>query len=289
MNSFQKGVFLVLVSALAFSFLPIFTTYAYKSGLSISTLLLIRFFSSSTLFFLYSIKNKENIKLDKKSLLSLFLLGAVGYNLQSRFYLSSLKYVSPSLAALFLYTYPVIVSILSFITEKEKISNKAILSMLLSFSGLFLVLGSSFESIDIRGIIFASAASFVYSLYIIAGNKAIKVASPIVASAYIAFFSALGTFVIGFASKDLNLNFSISSLFPIIGIVLISTVIAMMSFFKGMEILGPTKTSVISLMEAVFTVMLSSLILKEHLTPIQFIGGFAVLLGAYIIIKSHKS
>ncbi|MBN2286249.1 MAG: EamA family transporter [Tissierellales bacterium] len=289
MNCFYKGVFLILLSALGFSFLPIFATYAYSGGISVSTLLFIRFLASSLLFFSYAYKKSEKIKLDKGSLLPLFLLGAIGYNLQSRFYLSSLKYVTPSLAALFLYTYPVTVSLLSYLFEKEKITKKSFLSMGLSFLGLFLILGHSAGTINMKGVLFALSASLVYSIYIITSNRIVKITSPLITSAYIALFSAFGTFIIGIFSRDISFAFSSKSVLPVAGIVLVSTVLAMLTFFAGMEILGPTKSSVISLMEAVFTVILSSVILHDYLTFVQLIGGIAVLSGAYIIIRSKAS
>ena len=286
MNNYLKGVLLVLTSALAFSFLPIFIVFAYDGGADASTLLLIRFTLASIIFFSYLKIKGYDIRLDKKTLFKFFLLGVFGYTLQSRFFFMSLQYVTPAIASMFLYTYPVLVSVITYFIDKEKPSLRLVASIIISSLGLVLVMGTSMGSVDIRGIGFALLASLVYSLYIVASNILIKRVPAIIASAYIVLFSSLGTLVIGSASGGFGLDFTPSTWIWIVGIAIICSVVAMLTFFKGMEYIGPTKTSIISLTEAVFTVMLSAVILNQYLTLWQLVGGAGVLLGAYLVAKA---
>ena len=286
MNNYLKGVLLVLTSALAFSFLPIFIVFAYDGGAGASTLLLIRFTLASIVFFSYLKIKGYDIKLDNNTLFKFFLLGVFGYTLQSRFFFMSLQYVTPAIASMFLYTYPVLVSVITYFIDKEKPSLRLVISIVISSLGLVLVMGTSMGSVDIRGIGFALLASLVYSLYIVASNILIKRVPAIIASAYIVLFSSLGTLVIGSASGGFGLDFTPSTWIWIVGIAIICSVVAMLTFFKGMEYIGPTKTSIISLTEAVFTVMLSAVILNQYLTLWQLVGGAGVLLGAYLVAKA---
>ncbi len=286
MNNYLKGVLLVLTSALAFSFLPIFIVFAYDGGADASTLLLIRFTLASIIFFSYLKIKGYDIRLDKKTLFKFLLLGVFGYTLQSRFFFMSLQYVTPAIASMFLYTYPVLVSVITYFIDKEKPSLRLVASIIISSLGLVLVMGTSMGSVDIRGIGFALLASLVYSLYIVASNILIKRVPAIIASAYIVLFSSLGTLVIGSASGGFSLDFTPSTWIWIAGIAIICSVVAMLTFFKGMEYIGPTKTSIISLTEAVFTVLLSAVILNQYLTLWQLVGGAGVLLGAYLVAKA---
>jgi drug/metabolite transporter (DMT)-like permease len=286
MSNYSKGIILVLLSTISFGLMPVFVVFAYASGIETSTLLLLRFIFSTIFFFFYVIKKYKRIEIDRKALFSFFILGGICYTMQSRFYFSSLRYISPALATLFLYTYPALVSIFSAVLDKERLTGKVILSLLISLSGILLIVGTSWGKINIIGILFASGASFVYSFYIVYSNRVIKKTPAIVASAYIALFSAIGTFVLGSLTGGFNFSFSASAWLPIAGLALVSTVIAMSAFLKGMEYLGPTKTSIISLTESVFTVLFSVIFLKDFLTLYQIMGGVAVLIGAYIIIRS---
>ncbi|MBS4026221.1 MAG: EamA family transporter [Clostridia bacterium] len=287
MTRITKGIVLVLLSALSFSFMPIFIVFAYRDGADTSTVLLIRFVSSTIMFFTYLKIKNISVKIPKHAIISFVILGGFGYTIQSRFYFSALHYISPAMATMFLYTYPIIVGILSYVVDKEKPTFKLVIATFISIMGLVLILGSSLGKVNIIGILFASGASLVYSLYIVYSNRVIKKTPPIVSCAYIALFSSFGTLAMGTATGGFNFNLTIIAWISIFGIALFSTVIAMTTFFQGMEYIGPTRTSIISLMEAVFTVILSLLILKEGLSPIQLLGGVGVLVGAYLVAKSN--
>lgn len=286
MNNYLKGVLLVLASALAFSFLPIFIVFAYAGGADASTLLLIRFTLATIVFFSFLRVKGYSIKLDRSTLFNFFLLGVFGYTLQSRFFFMALQYITPAVASMFLYTYPVLVSVITYFVDKEKPSLRLAASIVIASLGLVLVMGTSMGSVDIRGAVYALLASLVYSFYIVASNKLIKRVPAVTASAYIVLFSALGTLLIGGLSGGFSLDFEPYTWLWIISIALVCSVIAMITFFKGMEYIGPTKASIISLTEAVYTVVFSAVMLQQYLTVWQLLGGAGVLFGAYLVAKA---
>lgn len=288
MNNFFKGALLSLISAFGFALLPIFALFAYQGHINVTTLLFIRFFFGALLFFSYVFIKYQKVTVQLKDLFYLFVLGGICYNLQSQFYFSAVKYISPSLAALLLYTYPMTVTILTFFIDKEKITKAVGASVGLSFIGLILILGMSLGKVRGLGILLALGAALVYSVYIIIGNRVVRRMPPLVMSAFIAAFSAIGQLVFGVLSGELNFNFASSIWLPVIGLILFSTVIAMLFFFKGMELIGPAKASIISMMEPVFTVVLSTIILKDHLTLLQLTGGVLVLAGAGWVVWSRE-
>lgn len=288
MSNSKKGALILLLSALGFSFLPIFTLYAYRGKINVTTLLLIRFSIATLILFIYVFKKYKKLNICKKDLLYLFILGAVCYNLQARFYLSSVKYISASLAALFLYTFPIIVTLASFFIFKEKITKKIGASICISFIGLVMILGTSIGKINGTGVLLAIGAAFVYSIYILLGNRLLKKIPPLITSAFVILFSTFGVLVLSVVSEPINFNFDKRALLPILGIILFSTVLAVLTFFRGMELVGPAKASTISMLEPVFTVIFSSLLLHEHMTILQLIGGIVVLGGALCSIRSKK-
>jgi drug/metabolite transporter (DMT)-like permease len=288
MNNFYKGAFILVLSALGFSLLPIFALYAYKGNINITTLLVFRFSLAAVIFFIYVFIKYKKLNINKKDILFLFILGGICYNLQARFYFTSVKYISASLAALFLYTFPVMVTILSFIIEKEKITKKLGVSICISFIGLIMILGTSIGKINGFGILMGLGAAFVYSIYIMIGNRMLKKIPPLITSAFVALFSSVTVLSTGLVMKDISFNFEKEVWFPILGLVLFSTVLAILTFFKGMELLGPTKASIISMLEPVFTVIFSAILLYEHMTVLQLIGGTAVLAGALSAVWSKN-
>ncbi len=264
--------------------MPIFALYAYRGGINIPTLLFIRFILAAIFFFIYIFATRTKINVNWRQLAALFIMGGVFYTLQSTLYFTSLKYISPSLTALLLYTYPIIVPLLSYFIVKEKLTKRHFLAMLFTFGGLVLVLGMPSGEINGLGVLMAFGAALVYSCYIILGNKLLQKIPSIVTSAFVTLFAAGSFLTIGSITGSFQFNFGMGTWLPILGIVLFSTMIAILTFFKGMEYTGPTAACIISTFEPLLTIGLSWLFLQEKLTIFQLIGGLAVISGAIIVV-----
>lgn len=264
--------------------MPIFALYAYQGEVNVSTLLLLRFSLAAIIFFTYLKISRVKARITKSQLLSLFLLGGVLYTLQSSFYFSSLQYIPASLTALLLYTYPAFVALLSFIFDKEKLGTRMIGSIAISLAGLTMVLGTSFGEINLFGMLLALAAAITYSFYILLGNRVVRELPPPVTSAYVALFAALSFATIGTVTDGISFDFKPVAWAAILGVVLFSTLLAMFFFFRGLELIGSTKASILSTIEPLVTIGFSALLFHEWLTPLQAIGGIAVLIGAMLVV-----
>ncbi len=282
------GVFLIVLSSLGFGIMPIFAIYAYASGITVPTLLLIRFTLASTLFFLYLFFKKERISLSRMELLGLFILGGVCYTAQSTLYFSSVRYITPALAVLLLYLYPVFVAVLSFLVDKERLTAKVLISSVLSLAGVVLINLTLPEGVKYQGVAMAVGAALVYSFYIILGNRVVKKVPPLVTSTFVALFTALGLLVSGLASGQIGFSFEGTAWFSILGLTLFSTVLAILTFFKGLELLGSTKSSILSMIEPVFTIIFSTVLLGESFTLRQLGGGLLVVAGAVFIVLAQS-
>lgn len=278
------GYLLIITSAIGFGLMPIFVSYAYDSEVSLTTLLFLRFAFTSIIFFAYIFLKKIKININRSQLLYLILLGGILYTLQSTFYFSSIKYIPASLAVLLLYLYPVFVAILSFFINKEKLSLKLFISIAISLTGMILVLGAPSLEINFVGILLALGAAIIYSFYIIFGNRMALQLSPIITSAFIALFASLSLLIGGLFTKTLSFDFNSSGWIPILGTTLFSSTIAMIAFFKGMNIIGPTKASILSMVEPVITIIFSIFLLHDTMSVTQFIGGIIIIVGAIFVV-----
>ncbi len=288
MNRFYMGVLYVVLSAAAFGFMPIFAVYAYQGGFQIVSLLALRFLLAAVLFFLVIGVTNTRWQINRKQLLSLVLMGAVMYTAQSFSYFSAVSYIPASLAALLLYTFPVYVAILAFFVEKEPLTKQTVTSILLSLVGLTMILGTSFGQVNLTGVLFALTAAVVYALYIVTGNHLIKDIPPLFATAFISLFASLSFFTIGFSTGTLDFHIQAQAWLALIGIALVSTVLSMFTFFKGLEVIGSTKSSILSTVEPVVTILLSTALLREHLTSLQLLGGLAVLAGSMLVVMARS-
>ncbi|UFJ41067.1 DMT family transporter [Brevibacillus humidisoli] len=289
MSSFYAGSFFVLISAAAFAMIPIFALYAYEGGVSVATLLFLRFLIAGVLFFSYLfVKKSGRLKLTPQQLIHLLLLGCFFYTMQSILYFSSVAYIPASLAALLLYTFPIYVSILSYLVDREPINGKTITSILISMSGLALVLGTSFGEVEIVGVLLALGAAVSYALYIVLGNRTVQHLPPLVVSGYVSLFATCSLFVVGLATGGLALSFAPSAWWAVLGVAVVCTVIAFFTFFRGLSLVGSTRASVLSMIEPVVTSLFSALLFAERLSWLQMMGGAIVLIGASLIVTARE-
>ncbi|WP_003540513.1 DMT family transporter [Desulfotomaculum nigrificans] len=288
MNKFYLGALLVIISAACFGIMPLLALTAYAGGVSVPTLLFWRFVLAALIFFAYLLVVCKRFNLTRNNLFSLFLLGGVLYTLQSSTYFSSVKFIQPSLAVLIFYTYPILVVILSFLIEKERLTKQTLASIILCISGLIMVLGTSLGEIRWPGVLLAFAAALVYSLYNILGNRVVKQLPPVVATAFVCLFASVSFSVIGLVQGGINYNFSWSVWLAVLGISFFSTIVALLTYFAGMELIGAGKASILSTMEPVVTILCSAILLHERLTLLQGMGGMAVLLGAILVVSARK-
>ncbi len=289
MNKYYLGVFWILIAATGNSLLLIFTVMAYKGNANVETILAIRFlFAAIFLFIIIALTGKQ-ISVTKSYMISVLFLGGVFYTLQSSLYLSSVKYISVSLAVLCSYSYPVFVAILASIFEKEKLTNKLIASIVIAILGLALVLGNSIEIANFRGILMALGSGVIYSIYIILSNRTIKQAPPIITAAFVTLFTSLTVLIIAISTNRLNIHFENSAWAPILGISFFSTVVSIVAFFRGLELLGSTRASILSLVEPLITFAFAAVLFHDRLSLVQWIGAALVLAGAMLVTTARDN
>lgn len=283
MNQQHIGALLVAASAAGFAALPVFIKFAYAAGVNTNTILTGRFVLAFICLALILKLRGTSLMLDKALMKRLFLMGGLGYGSMSLLYALSVIYLPASLAAMLLYTYPAIVTVLSFFIGDEQYHWQKGAALAVCFSGLFLVLGVSFENVSMLGFIFALGSALVYSIYIVVGNRILKNTDPIVTTTHVCASASIVFLVSGAATNTLVFNLSMQGWLAIIGIALLPTIVGIMGFFAGMSRIGATNASIISTIEPVITVLLSVALLDETITLLQVGGGILILIGIVIL------
>lgn len=278
------AVLLILISTFGFSLYPILGKVVFGGGAGLSTVLFVRFSIASLIFWAITIWREGFPRMPLKTWLILWGMGGVGYSMMAGLYISSVLYIPASLAALLLYAYPVIVTIIAVLTKQEEFSLLKLAGLIIATFGLVLVLGIALEGINYLGVILALSAAFVYSFYIIVGNKLLKTTTPLVSTSVISTSAAFTYGLIGLPIGGTTWNLSWGTWLGIGGIVLFSTILAMLTFFEGMKRMGPTSASIISTTEPVMTVILAVVIFNENITLLQAVGGGFVIVGGILAI-----
>jgi len=278
------GYLYVIISAIGFGVMSIFAKLAYSNQVNLASLLPFRFLIATVILWVMVIWKKLPYRLDKKTLLTMVLMGVFGYAIMSQLFFLSLQTISASLAALLLYLYPSLVTLLSIALRIEQLTKQKISALVISFLGLLLTLGIFNNSLNYAiGIIYAFLANVVYSIYIIVGHFVTKKVHPLVLSAYITGAASIALFFVNLLRGEINLNFPFTGWLYIILIAIFSTVIAVYTFFLGVERIGPAKASIISTIEPVVTISLAYILFQEKLSFLQIIGGILILYSIILL------
>ncbi|MBB2915561.1 drug/metabolite transporter (DMT)-like permease [Streptosporangium becharense] len=276
----RRGVVATLVSAAAFGLMPVFAFYAYGTGMSVTTLLAARFAIAAAVFLAWLGVRGRLVRLTGRQWAILALLGGVMYAAQSLLYFTAVERISPALAALLLYLYPGLVSVLSALVERTRPGWSTVGPILVSLAGLALVVGRVEADLDVIGMLAAVGAAVAYACYIVLGSRVSAALSPAVTTGYLSMFATGSFVVLGLVTGGLDLGFAAVGWAWAATVALVSTVLAIVLFFVGATALGPVRASLLSMFEPVVAVVATWLLLGGSLTAAQLAGGAVVLAGA---------
>jgi drug/metabolite transporter (DMT)-like permease len=283
MNQQTTGALLIVASAAGFATLAIFIKFAYAAGANVITIVAVRFLIAALFLGLVLKMRGISLFVGKKMAIQLCLMGAIGYGSMSVLFATSLKYLPASLSSMLLYTYPALVSLLSFALGDEIFSLKKGLALAVCFVGLVLVLGVSYAELHPVGILLGLGSAVMYSCYIVIGNRLLKNVNPLVTTTYVCAAAATTFILIGLVTGDIILTLPLQGWLAILGIALFPTLIGILGFFAGMAHIGAANASIISTVEPLLTVILAAILLSETITLLQTIGGTLIISGILIL------
>ena len=272
-----KGLLLVLLSTLAYGAMPIFGKVAYASGVTAAPLLAWRFVIATAVFALIATPKSKGLALRDR--LRLWSIGIV-FVVNALCYFKALETVPASTASVLVYTYPVMVTLLSGLLGFDYFTLRGLLSALLAFGGCALTAGSVEGGGP--GVWLVLVSAFLYSVYMLLGSR---FAAHLPAEATASHTAqAAAAFCVPFAilQGTVWLPPSPSAWIAVFAIAAVCTVVALRALLSGMARIGAVRAAVLSSLEVVVTMALAAVFLREHLGPRQ-LGGAALILGAVLL------
>jgi len=279
-----KGILFIILSAISFGIMPILAKLSYRGGANTYTTLFLRFFFAAIMLFYYLKSKGISLKLARKQLFLVIIIGVFGFTLSSISLFMSYNYISIGMATMIVYTYPAIVTLLSYMFYKEKIYPRKIVSLTISTIGIFVLIDRGSVSFNLIGIILAGIAAVMYSLYVLgASHKEFRVINSYVLTFYISCASAIMMFLAAITTGNFNMHISFYALVAILLLALISTTVALMAFLEGVRIIGPSKASILSTIEPIVALTLGIIILREPISARIIIGSIMIVTSVVIL------
>ncbi|MEU4730675.1 DMT family transporter [Streptomyces sp. NPDC023588] len=287
-----RGIAAVGASAAGFGLLPVLALWGASTGLNVMTLLILRFALTAALLPLLMRERRpegerEPEPLAARDLGGLFLLGVL-FALQSVLYLLAVERISPGLAVLLHYIYPVFVLVLSVALRHDAAKARLVLPLAISLAGLALTVGSPGDA-DTVGVLCALACALVYALYVVLGTRLSERVGPQRLTLYVVLCSALSLAAVALPTGRFDLGFQPSGWAAIATIAVASTAMPIALFFVGAKILGATGASILSMLEPIVGVLAAWALLGEKVTLLQLAGGAILLTGAALSVYAPSA
>lgn len=271
------------MSAAGFGAMAIFAKLAYQDGVTLSTMLFLRFAIAGLLLAAWGVS--QGMRWPRgRDLIWLLAMGGVGYVGQAYCYFSALQHASAGLVALLLYLYPALVTVLSALIYGRQIGAGRAWAVAVALAGTALTVGGDLASAPL-GIVLGIGGALIYSIYILAGEGVMRRVSPLPAATVVMLAAAA---VYGGIALQSGLAPPATSTgwLAVVAIAIFSTLLAILGFLKGMEKLGATDASTLSTLEPLITIGLAAIVLGEVVSELQLVGG-GLILAAIVYLARH--
>jgi drug/metabolite transporter (DMT)-like permease len=306
------GIVLVVVSACGFGSGPLFAKPAYEHGVDWMTLITWRFIFAALLswgwLLIWPSQRRALRALSRRRVATLLALG-IFYMGNTGTYFAGLETVPASLSALIVYIYPSLVAVLSIRFAHRLHGRRAWFALVLATAGVALAVGGIDAShpVPLMGLLLMISSPIIYSIWIIlaarfSGERRAtdeptnappydsqttsdsEMADSAPTAAVMLTATAIGWVVAAVVTNRPWLPAQIPSdiWWALFGVGLVSTALAMQTFYAGARRIGAAQASLVSTVEPIYTISLAAILLHERLTPIQLVGGAMVIIGVIV-------
>ncbi len=288
----RSGLLLAIIGTALFALKSIFIKFAYQQGVDTTTLLALRMLISLPFYLLmlwWMLRKPTTRKPVPRELLAVMGLGFFGYYLASWMDMQGLNYISAQLERLTLYTYPLMTTLLGWFFLKEKITQRILLALVLTYSGVLLLYwheASMEGSHTGLGVALVAGAALSFSVYVILGKKLINTLGSRLFTSIAMLSSALFVFIHFSATHEFSdLVISQTAWVWAFLLAFVSTVIPSFMISEAIARLGAAKTSIVGTAGPVFTILLAVVLLGEPFGWFHLAGMLLVMYGVSLLSK----
>ena len=197
--------------------------------------------------------------------------------------LSSVKYIPVGLAMLIMYTYPLMIAVVGWLTGAESFTLDRLFAILAAFAGLALALHAPQADIDWRGVAWAVFTAVVFSAVLIVSGRTMRGVDRRILMLYL---TSTAVVIVGAVSLALvplewpRTDHGWTLLAVSTGLYVLATTL----LFTAVKMIGPMRTAIIDNSAPIWAIVLGALLLGERLSAAQLFGG-ALVIGAVLLVQ----
>ena len=297
MNSEQnKGYLMVLTAGALWGTIGFFATLLSNLGLGAAPVAFFRLLSASimlALILLVKGKGIRLVKISRRGLISCMLVGFVSQAFYNVCYMNAIEQGGMATAAVFLYTSPIYVALISRILFKEALTKNKILAILINIVGCIItVTGGDFSTmkLSIFGLIMGILAGFTYALLPILSRTGADKEDPFTSAFYGQAFGALLLFFLIRPYNGIGAEFSLKMLLVLIGFGIVPSAMGYIVYYAGIsKVTETSRIPVLASVETVVAAVVGLVAFGQGLSLMKVIGIALVLCSIAVMNMTKKT
>ncbi len=280
----RQATGLILLSACAFGSLATAVVLADRAGVALLALMAWRYALAAPLLVIAA-GGFRALRIPLRDALALLLLGGTGQMVITTMSFSSLQWLTAAQLGFLFYTYPGWVAVFMAIGGVERLTRGRVAALVTALVGITMMVGRPWASaIPAPGLWLALGSAAIYAAYIPLLHRMRGPHRAAVASTYVITGAAISLSAWSAMQGTLFTNMAL----PMWGLALacagIGTVVAFITFLRGLEVLGAVRTAILSTVEPFWNAILAAVVLGQRITPMTIAGG-TVIMGAIVLLQ----
>lgn len=279
----------ILAAGVLWGMIALFFNGLSELGLSRFQIMLMRVGIAAICLGIYiAITNRQLFKIDLRDWWMFFGTGICSLMFFNYCYFTCIAMVSVSVAAVLLYTAPMMVMVMSIILFKEKFTAKKGIVVFMTFAGCVLVTGlSSGNSIGMAGIMVGLGAGFGYALYSIFSTYALRKYHSITITFYTFVLAAIGTLPLSNAAELVPMLSNPSVILNGIGLGVFACMFPYLLYTRGLTGVVASHASVMATVEPVVATIIGVMVFHEAMT-VSKVSGIILILAGIVVLNVNQ-
>ncbi|EHS55527.1 DMT family transporter [Paenibacillus kribbensis] len=272
--------FIVFLGGCCYGILSTFVKLAYSAGFTVAEVTGAQYFFGTVLSWIVVLFTKRK-KLTYKQTSKLILSG-IPSGLTGLFYCQSLQNLNASLAIVLLFQFVWIGALYEWVFQKRRPTKKKLISIGILLIGSMLAANVMFQenvTLSWQGAIWGFLAALSFAMFIFLSGSVEKGTPPILKSALLSTGAVITVFVV--FPPTFLFNFDVLTGLSPYGLLLgvFGVVLPPLLYSIGMPQVGSGMGTILTASELPMAILMSSLVLGEHVGLPQWIGVLIILGG----------
>ena len=286
MQNKARGYVFAILSAVIYGCMPVMAKYIYAEGVNSLTLVFLRNLLALPILALLMIKEKKRALYTPRTVLKSIVPALFGCVITPLLLFSSYNYLDSGVSTVFHFIYPCIVLLIGIIFLKKKFDYTTPLSVLICLVGIMLFYDPT-QSISAAGSALALISGLTFAIYVSTLSRfQTDGFSGFTFCFYVAMWSSIILMIVCLVSGQLMLpetvlGWALCALFA-----LSVTVGAVFLFQQGTMIIGGEKSSVLSALEPITSVVIGIIVFGESCRLTVIIGAMLVIISSVLIASA---